>query len=203
MNKKILSTLLIVSIAITSLFAYSSPSVVLASTVEEIDYSFQLQKLNADMTDWTNFDGDYTENVTLTTTEQSTNEFTVSSAADGNKASDITFTVTVTTGEFVDATGNTANNTSLYPTIEGLDTLATASNVTWSYGEEVSYDSEINGNFTSASKGVFTTTFVRGFHKIGAEIARFKLNYKDAKIDGIPIAAGSYLSTNTIEIKTN
>ncbi|MDD4211726.1 MAG: hypothetical protein PHC46_05055 [Clostridia bacterium] len=202
MNKKILSTLLIVSIAITSLFAYSSPSVVLASTVEEIDYSFELQKLNADMTDWTNFDSDYTENVTLTTTEQSTNAFTVSSAANGNKASDITFTVTVTTGEFVDA-DNATIKTSLYPTIEDLADLATESNGTWSYDEEVSYASEIDGNFTSASKGVFTTTFVRGFHKIGAEIARFKLNYKDAEIDGKPIAAGSYKSTNTIEIKTN
>jgi len=202
MNKKILSTLLIVSIAITSLFAYSSPSIILDASVSEINYSFQLQKLNSDMTGWENFDGDYTENVTIETTENSTNAFTVSSVGNGNKASDITFTVTVTTGEFVDATGNTANNTSLYPTIEGLDVSATASNVTWSYGEEVSYESEIDGNFTSASKGVFTTTFVRGFHKIGAEIARFKLHYKDAEIDGKPIAAGSYLSTNTIDIKT-
>lgn len=196
--KKLLTTLLIASVAITGLFAYTSPSVILDATAEKTDYTFKLQKLNSEMTSWTDFDGDYTENVILSSTEKSTNAYTVSTTANGNMPSDITFTTTVTTGNFKDKGNNADYDTSWYPTIEALTDSATASNTKYSIGEEVSYDSKVDGAFNSASKGEFSTTFIRGIHNLGTEIARFKLHYKAENI-----AAGTYLSTTTVTIATN
>ncbi|MGD1823046.1 MAG: hypothetical protein ACPKM0_09850 [Pleomorphochaeta sp.] len=198
--KKLLSTLLVATIAITGLFAYSSPSIILDATAEQTDYTFKLQRLNDSMTSIAgNYTSDYTEDITLTSEEQTTNAFTVATTAIGNMPSDIGFTTTITTGAFLDANGDSDYNTSWYPTIVELSDSATTTNESDSKGEVVSFKSSASGKFIAQSVGVFSTTFERGVHLLGAEIARFKLSYKADD----ELAAGTYTSTTTIAIATN
>ncbi|MCY1153346.1 MAG: hypothetical protein OWP43_13100 [Sphaerochaetaceae bacterium] len=196
MNKKILSTLAIVSLAITSLFAYSSPSVILSATAEETDYSFKLQKLNDAMDDYEDFDDNYTENIILDSEGGITNAFTIATTANGNMAKDITFEAEVTTGPFLDSE-DASYDTSWYPVIVELSDSATTENFIRG-DEEVSYKSSAAGNYTSASTGTFSTKFTRGIHPYGTEIARFKLQYKADE----NLIAGTYTSTTTINIST-
>ncbi|MGD6730116.1 MAG: hypothetical protein ACPKMZ_03495 [Pleomorphochaeta sp.] len=196
MNKKILSTLAIAALTITSLFAYSSPSVMLSATAEETDYSFKLQKLNDSMTDFEDFDSDYTENIILDAEGGITNAFTVATTKNGNMAKDITFEAEITTGPFLDSE-DASYDTSWYPVIVELSESATVENFKRG-DEEVSFKSSATGNFTAESKGTFSTKFTRGIHKFGTEIARFKLQYKADE----NLIAGTYTSTTKINIST-
>ncbi|MGD1817219.1 MAG: hypothetical protein ACPKNR_09320 [Pleomorphochaeta sp.] len=198
MNKKLLSTLLVLSFVVMSLFAYSAPNVILKSTLEETDYSFKLQKLNSAMTGFEDFDGDYTENIVLNSEVGVTNAFTVSTVANGNMKNDITFIASVTTGEFKDLT-DSSFDTGVYPRIVELSESATTENYTRG-DEEVTYELKTAGDFVAPSSGVFTTIFTRGIHLYGTEIARFKLEYKDVNKN---IAAGTYTSVTKIDISTN
>jgi hypothetical protein len=194
--KKILTTLLIASITITGLFAYSSPSVILTTEAPEVDYNFKLQKLNAAMTAYEDFEPGQAEIISLTSELGTTNAFTISTVADGNMASDITFTALVTTGEFIDDSDD-AIESGWYPVIEDFSASATTENLIRG-NEIVNYSAGTSGDFTAASTGTYTTTFTRGIHEFGTEIARFKLQYKaDDKI-----IAGTYNSITTIAITT-
>ncbi len=198
MNKKLLSTLLVLSFVVMSLFAYSAPNVILKSTLPETDYSFKLQKLNSEMTGFEDFNDNYTENIVLNSEVGVTNAFTVSTVANGNMKNDITFIASVTTGEFKDLTDSNFD-TGVYPRIVELSESATAENFKRG-DEEVSYELKTAGDFTASSSGIFTTTFTRGIHLYGTEIARFKLEYKDVNKN---IAAGTYTSVTKIDISTN
>lgn len=199
MNKKALTILLMVSLSITGLFAYSVPTVILSTDVDEINYNFKLQKLNSAMNDYTDLSEDYTETVILDSTERETNAFTVSTANDGNLHDETTFYVNITTGEFIDKTeANDYIYSGWYPTIIELSESATESNK--ELGSEVlNYVSGTNGNYTAASTATFSNAFSRGVHEEGVEIARFKLGYKGDN----SIVAGTYTSTTIIEITAN
>ncbi len=198
MNKKILSALLVASLTITGLFAYTAPSnVVLTAKMTSVDYQFKLQQLNDSLTSWTDYnDVDYSEDVTLDATGGETNVFTVATKADGNMKSTIEFSTEITTGEFL-STDSTAEvqSTGWFPVIE--DYSGTVENTR---NEEVVYDSSnsVNGNYSSSSTGYFKTSFNPGKHDLGTEIARFSLKYKGDD----EIVAGSYSSTTIIEITT-
>lgn len=199
MNKKFLLTLTIASIAIAGLFAdYTSPSIILNADAPSTDYEFKLQKLNANLDDYEDLDSDYVEDVILTSEGGVTNAFAVATTANGNMPNEIAFEATVTTGEFKDLE-NSDFDTGLFPKVISLEDSATTENLKRG-DEEVTYKSNKVGNFLSESSGTFTTTFSRGIHLFGTEIARFKLEYKDATNSGV--AAGSYQSTTTITIAT-
>jgi len=196
MIKKILITLLLGVFTISGIFAYMSPSVILNATENESQYTFKLQKLNADMTDYTDIDGgEAVEDVILSEVAQTTNAYTVATANKGNLLNNITFEATVTTGEFVDS--NTSTQTGLYPELIELSDSATTENQNLG-SEVVNLESQTAGDFSSQAIATFRTTFDSGLHLIGVEIARFKLEYKS---NG-NLAAGSYTSTTTIEIST-
>jgi hypothetical protein len=109
---------------------------------------------------------------------------------------EISFSAVVTTGEFEDQ-GSDGLDSGWYPAIVGMSESATVENLIRG-NETVEYDSGHVGSFRSYSSGTFITTFTRGKHLFGTEIARFKLQYK-ADDD---LAAGSYISTTTIDITT-
>ena len=197
MNKRILSALLVASLTITGIFAYTAPSnVVLTAKMSSVDYQFKLQQLNDSLSSWTDYNDTYTEDVTLDSTGGETNVFTVATKADGNMKSTIEFSTKITTGEFL-STDSTSEvqSTGWFPVLEDYsDTVGNTRN------EEVVYDSEnsVDGAYSASSIGYYTTSFSPGKHDLGTEIARFSLKYKGDD----EIVAGSYSSTSIIEITT-
>ena len=199
MNKKLLTIFLISSIAISSMFAVATPSVILLTDVDETSYNFKLQKISSDLSSYTDLTADYEENVTLDSTERSTDPFAVATANAGNLHDATTFTATVTTGEFKDDSDvNDIISSGFYPMIDELSDDASTANDYFD-SELVTYSPSNAGNFTSSSVGTFSSTFTRGIHEEGVEIGRFKLKYKAND----NLVAGSYSSTTTIEISTN
>jgi hypothetical protein len=194
MKKQILATLLIATISIASIFAYTAPSVILTADKAPVDYSFKIQMLDDNNANASDFTGDATTNVVLDATGGTTNAFTVATTANGNLHDAITFSVEVATGEFLDTTDSTIG-TNWYPVIEEMAASATDANPR---EEVVSYEDGTDGAFTSPTTGTFSTTFTRGKHLINTEVARFKLQYKADD----ELVAGSYKSTTTVDITT-
>jgi hypothetical protein len=194
MKKQILATLLIATISIASIFAYTAPSVILTADKAPVDYSFKIQMLDDNNANASDFTGDATTNVVLDATGGTTNAFTVATTANGNLHDAITFSVEVATGEFLDTTDSTIG-TNWYPVIEEMAASATEANPR---DEVVSYEDGTAGAFTSSTTGTFSTTFTRGKHLINTEVARFKLQYKADD----ELVAGSYKSTTTVDITT-
>jgi hypothetical protein len=197
MNKKILTMLLIAAIAISNLFAYTSPSVVLLAGKPEVDYNFKVQKLNAALNDYEDFEIGQVESIVIESTVGTTNAFAISTIADGNMHDEINFSALVTTGEFI-GQSTAAIQSGWFPVIEDMSASATTENLI--RGNEIVNFTEVNnGDFIAASTGIYATTFTGGRHQIGTEIARFKLQYK-ADDD---LVAGTYKSTTTITISVN
>jgi hypothetical protein len=197
MKKKILASLLIASLAITGLFAYSSPKAILDATKADTEYTFAIQYANGTLGD----EATATESLVLSTAEVTTgSDFTVATATVGNLGSDITVTAIITTGEFLGDSSvgsNSTPNTGLFPKIvENVagNSLALISTETFSYGVV----SGSTSSYTAANNGSFTRTLLAGRHELNTEIARFKLNYKGNDV----ITAGDYTSTSTVEITT-
>jgi hypothetical protein len=197
MNKKILSILMVASIALTGLFAYEAPSVILTAEKAEVDYTFKVQKLNAALNDYEDFTDGQAESVTLSSEVGTTNAFTIATKANGNMHDDITFTAKVTTGEFIDQSDDKIAS-GWYPVIVEMAESGTDENFTRG-NETITYSSTSLGDFNTPSIGEFETTFTRGRHLFGTEIARFKLQYKTDD----ELVAGSYKSTTTVDIITS
>jgi hypothetical protein len=195
MNKKILSTLLIASMAITGLFAYSTPTAIINADMNETSYEFSI-KYGASAYGDDATATDYNMTLSPTTSAITNSDFTVLSNNIGNLEESISFTATVRTGEFKSNSEFADAHTSLYPIIIGNPTHGgTASLPT---GDSLSYASDDDGVYTATNSGVFTRIITPGRHEIGTELARFKLGYKGNDL----ITAGSYVSTSTIDIAT-
>jgi hypothetical protein len=195
MNKKILATLLIAAISVTGLFAASytatsGNSAILEAKKNDQPYTFIVQYNNTGTGDSATLSSLILETTAATTPEA----FTVETGADGNVGKSITFTTTLTTGEFVEAVSGSdaTDNTGLYPVI--VDDSANVT--TMPNPETVTYTAGTAGAFSAASTGSYAVTFNPGKHKAGSEIARFKLQYKGDDV----IIAGAYRSTSTINI---
>lgn len=193
MKKTILATLLIASMAVTSIFAYSGQSAILNAKKNNIPYTFIIQYNNSGTSNSASLDSLILSDTATTTPEA----FTIETSADGNVGSQLQFTTEVTTGEFVEATigSDATDNTGKYPTI-----IDDSANITvMPNPETVTYTAGTDGAYTAASTGSYAVTFNPGKHKSGSEIARFKLSYKGDE----NIIAGEYRSTSTISITTN
>jgi hypothetical protein len=197
MNKKVLTILLITISAITGLFAYESPNVVLTADKAEVDYSFKVQQLNSSETNFKDLSEGDVENVILDAEGGTTNSYTIATIANGNMHDDITFKTAIKTGEFLDADDDSIGS-GWYPVIEDRSTSYNNS-ATDERPETMEYFEGNAGEFSTASTATYTSTFTRGRHLFGTEIARFKLQYKADD----ELVAGSYLSTTTVTITTD
>lgn len=193
MNKKILATLLIASIAITGLFATNNA--ILNANKPDSNYTFIIQYNNAGTTESAEVNG-----LTLNKTEQTTgNAFSIVTSAKGNVHKGLTFTTTVVTGPFIGlaTNANGSETTNAFPAIK-----YTADDVTVSLSgtEAFSYApiTTVGTAFEVLSTGTFTRTFRPGVHPIYTPIAHFKLSFKGND----SVVAGNYTSTTTVEIAT-
>jgi hypothetical protein len=200
MNKKILTTLLIASIAITGLFAGTygnGNSAILEASQTDIDYTFVMEY---------NESGSFADTQTvsglkLDATGGTTDVFDVQTSNDGNLPTSTTFTTTISTGEFV-GRADASIKTGWYPTITTSDSVvlrATGSIEGFDYtAETVAYTATTSGDFSAPSVGKYVVTFLPGTHNVGSEISSFVLNYKG----DVNVAAGQYTSTSVITITT-
>jgi hypothetical protein len=197
MTKKILSLLLIASIAVTSIFAsvtYSSTQgeltgsdmkIVLDSTVDDTDYEFRFVRAS-DASGTVDYDSllgasaisndEYTSSSVTITADDSVGLFGIVSSI-GNKADDFTATVTVTPTNFV-GTGTLAQTGPL-PTVKPAT--------------DSSFDSKYTAN---AAGNIFTSpTYLTG-RNIKKVISAFSLEWT-----GNPdLRPDTYTSTTTIAI---
>lgn len=156
------------------------------------------------MDDWEDFTNGQEEEVNLTPEGGITNAFTIATKNTGNMHNQITFTTTVTTGQFI-STHSESIDSGWYPIIRELSQSATAENHGWGVADEtVTYAPGSNGsidsnNYNTPSIGTFTTIFSPGKHEFGIEIARFNLKYKTDD----NLIAGTYKSNTTIDIQAN
>lgn len=191
MNKKIISILLITSLAFTGLFA--AKSAILNANKSNTEYSFIIQYNNAG-------DGDSATalGLTLDSSEQTTpSAFSVETSAKGNVSSISTFTTTVTTAAFLGTSETATETTTSFPFIvytEADDKPNLSGNESFSYTATA-----LTGNkYEVASVGTFVRTFRPGVHFAGTIISQFKLSFQGND----EIIAGDYTSTTTIEIST-
>ena len=197
MNKKNIALLLVAAISITGVFAYESPSVILTANKSEVDYSFKVQKLDKSETVFKDLSAGDSEDVTLDATGGETLSYAVATIDNGNMHDDITFTTVIRTGEFIDAEDESIGS-GWYPVIEDRSASVNDS-VSEEHPETIKFSSVNVGDYNDSSSGVYVSTFVRGRHLSGAELARFKLRYKADD----ELVAGSYKSTTTVDITTD
>lgn len=197
MKKQIITTILIASISIFGIFAssYTSPDVILTTTKDEVTYQFKIQEISEGS--FIDYADDVSTSVELSSTQGSTNSFTIATTADGNMPYDIIFNISVETGAFLNAE-DTSISSGWFPVISEESLDATIKNKNFK-NETVSYESISEGSFTSSSSGIFSTMFTRGKHAENTEVARFKLDF----VTDDNIVAGLYKSVTTVTIAAN
>lgn len=191
MNKKILAIVLTASIAVTGLFAYSGKSVVLEANQDSKSYSFIIQYNGAG-----NGNSETLYSLDLLT-GGTTEAFTLETKDNGNMETDIKFTTEIVTGEFVNQLDEEIG-TGWYPRIiDDKDNITAVDHPTTVTSTSTSANS--NADLNASTSATYTTTFVKGKHDIGTEIARFKLQYQGDD----EVIAGKYRSTSVITITSD
>jgi hypothetical protein len=183
MKKKLLASLLVASIALTGLFAYTAPSVILEAVQAELPFVFILQ-----YNDTGNTSSQTVSNLVLDSTGGTTGIFTLETNEKANSGNRYKFTTNITTGEFL---GEDTAGIGWYPVI-----IEKSIDIPLLSQETVSFDFLTEGTFNTISVGSFEKNFKPGKHVAGTEIARFQLQYQGDD----EIIAGSYRSTTTLEI---
>jgi hypothetical protein len=209
MNKKILATLLIASIALTGLFAapVSQPgkSAILNANKTNLPYTFVMnygdiaatggvstvalagEGISLDSED----DGSYLPKTTASA-------FTVSTETKSNVGSRLSIKTTISTGPFIGPGSVTADNstgtTTSFPFI--VDTAASNTLVKILATESYAYAPIASTEHSQVSAGTYTRSFKPGVHVAGTIVAQFKLSL----IGNDDIGAGAYTSTSTIGI---
>jgi hypothetical protein len=199
MNKKILSTLLIASIAISGLFAnpYSVPepnkTAILNASATQANYAFTIQ-YGTEIA--SNTSATATEAILLDTFDVQTTleSFSIRTASVANESTAISITAVVTTGAFTNATTGASSS---FPFIRNTSTdrIIKARPVTESH----SYSAEVvaaPGKYLAPSVGTYTRTLAPGSHEAGTVIASFKLRLRGNDT----IGAGIYVSTTTVNV---
>lgn len=195
MNKKILTSLLIASIAITGLFAYTGKSAILNANKADSDYTFVIKYNDAGDNNTSTLDLS-TEGIALDLTEHTTeHSFTVATLAKGNLKDELNITTRITTGPFTGLSSNPGGSvvTNSFPFIVD-DLQAITGPETYSYAQTA----QIGAKYSEPSQGVYSRNFRPGVHAANTVIAQFKLSLQGNDT----IVAGDYTSTTTIDITT-